>query len=95
MRVKLKDQHKASTLINNQKHRPNNWNNKDQTLGNIKGGKGGPASSRAQDKTLLIFPKQIYDSFGGTGLIYPHNLLAVHTRIHFFQSINYQITMEV
>jgi hypothetical protein len=58
LRIKLKDQHKASTPINNQKHRPNNWNNKDQTLGNIKGGKGAHASSCAQDNTLLFFPNK-------------------------------------
>ncbi len=63
-------------------------------LGTWKGGRGTCLllCSRQNSST---FPKQIYDSFDGTGLIYPHNLLAVHTQIHFFQSINYQITMEV
>ncbi len=72
--------------------------NKDQTLWEHLRGEGGTCLLLCSRQNSSISPKQIYDSFGGTGLIYPHNLLAVHTRIHFFQSCtnnNYQITMEV
>jgi hypothetical protein len=78
LHIKLKDQHKASTPINNQKHGPNNWNNKDQHLGTSKGGRGDLPPLVLKTKLFFMIAFVAQDSI-------THNLLAVHTRIHFFQ----------